>query len=161
MMKTRRKRKTTMTKTTTAEAALLIVQTCDGVRDLLLSKNAAYGNSALDPVRIFSKASPVEQLLVRLDDKLSRLARGSSAGEDVELDLLGYLVLLRVARQLEGSCKNNVKQRSSCEVPARSGTRTRATARGSAALNRKRRARAGAGNTVTPSASVSRRRRRS
>lgn len=65
---------------------------------LLIQKNRAYGDSALNPVRIFSKADPVEQLLVRLDDKLSRLARGSAAGEDVELDLLGYLVLLRVAR---------------------------------------------------------------
>ena len=90
-----------MTTPTPIEAAELIEKTCNDVRDLLLGKNAAYGNSALDPVRIFSKSSPVEQLLVRLDDKLSRIARGTAAGEDVEWDLLGYLVLLRVARQLE------------------------------------------------------------
>lgn len=65
---------------------------------MLKAKNAAYGNSALDPVRVFSKADPVEQLKVRLDDKLSRLMRGEAAGEDVELDLMGYLVLLRIAR---------------------------------------------------------------
>jgi hypothetical protein len=29
---------------------------------------------------------------------VARLARGSAAGEDVEADLLGYLILLRVAR---------------------------------------------------------------
>lgn len=46
------------------------------------------------------ETSPVEQIRVRLDDKLSRLARGSAAGEDVELDLLGYLILLRVARKM-------------------------------------------------------------
>jgi len=34
---------------------------------------------------------------VRLDDKLGRIARGKKAGEDVTLDLIGYLVLLRVA----------------------------------------------------------------
>ena len=45
--------------------------------DLLLAKNDAYGNSALDPVRIFSRADPIEQLNVRLDDKLSRLARAT------------------------------------------------------------------------------------
>lgn len=66
---------------------------------MLLAKNAAYGNSALEPVRCFSKADTVEQLKVRLDDKLSRLMRGQAAGEDVEADLLGYLVLLRIARR--------------------------------------------------------------
>jgi hypothetical protein len=66
---------------------------------MLVAKNAAYGNSALAPVRVFSRATPIEQLLVRIDDKLSRLARGASAGEDVELDLMGYLVLLRIARR--------------------------------------------------------------
>lgn len=72
------------------------------IGDMLIEKNRAYGNSALDPVRIFSKASNVEQILVRIDDKLSRLARGSAAGEDVEKDLLGYLVILRVARRQAG-----------------------------------------------------------
>lgn len=73
-------------------------QAADEIVALLIEKNAAYGNSALDPVRVFSRASVVEQLLVRIDDKLSRLARGSAAGEDVEKDLLGYLLILRVAR---------------------------------------------------------------
>lgn len=68
------------------------------IRDLLLEKNRAYGNSALEPVRIFSKASVKEQILVRIDDKLSRLARGSEAGEDVVLDLIGYLLILRMAK---------------------------------------------------------------
>jgi len=70
---------------------------CDAVATMLIAKNQAYGNAALDPVRIFSRANTSEQIKVRLDDKLSRLARGSDAGEDVILDLLGYLVLLRLA----------------------------------------------------------------
>lgn len=78
----------------------LIVETCRSIEKLLLEKNAAYGNSALDPLRVFSKASSIEQILVRIDDKLSRLSRGAAAGEDVEQDLLGYLVLLRVARRM-------------------------------------------------------------
>lgn len=82
----------------TAQAA--IEQECDAVAALLLEKNRAYGNSALDPIRAFSKASVDEQIRVRLDDKLSRLIRGQAAGEDVELDLLGYLILLRVSRRL-------------------------------------------------------------
>jgi hypothetical protein len=73
---------------------------CDEIKQMLLEKNSRYGDSALNPVRIFSKASPVEQILVRLDDKLSRLSRGSGVeDEDVLLDLLGYLILLRVAQK--------------------------------------------------------------
>ena len=80
--------------------ATMIGEECDALKALLLAKNAAYGNSAIQPLRIFSRADSVEQIKVRLDDKLSRLARGTAAGEDVELDLLGYLILLRVARML-------------------------------------------------------------
>jgi len=78
----------------------LIEAECDSLCKLLLTKNAAYGDSATDPLRIFSKADPEEQIRVRLDDKLSRLSRGSAAGEDVEQDLLGYLILLRVVRKM-------------------------------------------------------------
>ena len=89
-----------MTALKIATAQELISAECREVERLLLAKNAAYGNSALQPVRIFSKADAVEQLRVRIDDKLSRLARGQAAGEDVTLDLIGYLVLLRVAEKI-------------------------------------------------------------
>lgn len=82
-----------------------IAQECDAIKALLLEKNEAYGNSATDPVRIFSKSSPEEQILVRIDDKLSRLVRGAAAGEDVVFDLIGYFVLLRVARKLHAEAR--------------------------------------------------------
>lgn len=78
----------------------MIEMECEALAQMLIAKNKAYGDSAINPVRIFSQADPVEQIKVRLDDKLSRLSRGSAAGEDVELDLLGYLILLRVARRM-------------------------------------------------------------
>ena len=74
---------------------------CENIKQMLLQKNRAYGNSFADPVRIFSQVSPEEGLNIRIDDKLSRIARGQSAGEDAELDLIGYLVLKRVLRQLD------------------------------------------------------------
>ena len=77
----------------------LILRECQDLAVMLAQKNRDYGNSALDPMRVFSRAAPIEQLLVRIDDKLSRLARGSVAGEDTVLDLIGYLVLLRVVRK--------------------------------------------------------------
>ena len=76
-----------------------ITDELEQIRTLLLRKNADYGNSALDPVRVFSTAAPTEQLKVRIDDKLSRLMRGTASGEDVVLDLIGYLVLLRIAER--------------------------------------------------------------
>lgn len=75
------------------------------IRDLLIRKNQSYGDSALNPVRIFSKVDPQTQIRVRMDDKLSRLQRGfvyeedDGAKEDTEKDLLGYLVLLRIAQR--------------------------------------------------------------
>lgn len=77
-----------------------IMAVCKELATFLIAKNVAYGNSALQPLRVFSQASPVEQLLVRIDDKLSRINRTglhTEAGEDVLLDLLGYLLLLRIA----------------------------------------------------------------
>lgn len=70
------------------------------VRKMLIEKNKSYGDSATNPLRVFSKASPVEAILVRIDDKLSRLARGHEhANEDTRKDLLGYLILLEMMRR--------------------------------------------------------------
>ena len=72
---------------------------CEDVKELLLQKNQKYGNSALEPSRIFSKASAVEQLLVRIDDKLNRIQKGAgllAEDEDAIMDLIGYLVLLKI-----------------------------------------------------------------
>lgn len=70
------------------------------IGDMLIEKNRRYGDSALSPVRVFSTASTIEQINVRLDDKLSRImaARDNLDIEDAELDLLGYLVLRRIAK---------------------------------------------------------------
>lgn len=78
----------------------LIEQECEALKDFLLAKNRAYGNSAAEPVRIFSKADPLEQINIRIDDKLSRIAKGNEyQGDDTELDLIGYLVLKRAVRR--------------------------------------------------------------
>lgn len=68
------------------------------IGEMLIQKNASYGDAALSPLRIFSRADAVEQIRVRIDDKLSRIARGDERfNEDTEQDLLGYMVLLRIA----------------------------------------------------------------
>lgn len=88
-----------------SDSSIEISKTCDKVKEMLLSKNMKYGNSALDPVRVFSKSSAVEQLLVRIDDKISRIQRGAgliASDEDVIDDLIGYLVLLKIALSEQG-----------------------------------------------------------
>lgn len=91
-----------MAKLTDSQKA--IVAECDAVKELLLAKNREYGDSALHPVGIFSDATAVNQIAVRIDDKLSRIrtTRGQQTEihEDTEMDLIGYLILMRVARQL-------------------------------------------------------------
>ena len=70
----------------------------DEIRDILVSKNEKYGNSVLEPIGVFSKLSPKEGLLIRIDDKLKRIKNGSldKDDEDVVNDLIGYLVLLKI-----------------------------------------------------------------
>ena len=69
-----------------------------GIEDLLVAKNEKYGNSALEPLGVFSQLSAKEGLLVRIDDKLKRIKNGSldKDDEDVVNDLIGYLVLLKI-----------------------------------------------------------------
>jgi hypothetical protein len=82
-----------------------IAAECDALKAMLLEKNADYGDSALHPVRIFSKASAEEQILVRIDDKVNRIIQGKAGGEDVTKDLIGYFILLRVKRRLDAADK--------------------------------------------------------
>lgn len=69
------------------------------VADTVRARNATYGNSAIDPIRVFSRARTYEQLLVRIDDKLSRVARGAGATPDTLVDLVGYIAILAVVQQ--------------------------------------------------------------
>ena len=74
--------------------------TCNEIRDLLISKNEAYGDSALEPDNIFSKLDSAQAICARIDDKLSRIKNVGldDNTEDTLDDLIGYLILLKVAR---------------------------------------------------------------
>ena len=90
---------------TAEETINLISEECDFVKNHLIKKNKAYGNSFADPIGIFSKLAPMEQLNVRIDDKLKRILNTNEAAkaevaEDTDLDLIGYLVLRRVLKRM-------------------------------------------------------------
>jgi hypothetical protein len=81
----------------------MIIKQCDAIKEMLLEKNRQYGDSAINPKRIFSKANAIEQINVRIDDKLSRIQSNQlDDTEDAELDLIGYLILKRVVIELRG-----------------------------------------------------------
>lgn len=86
-----------------------ISRVCDSIKNLLLEKNMKYGDSALSPIRVLSKSSPIEQILVRIDDKLNRIKQGGILfdDEDVLLDLIGYFVLLKVAIERDAAASYN------------------------------------------------------
>ena len=84
------------------DAQLVIAATCDEVKEMLLEKNRKYGNSALNPIRIFSKADTLEQIRVRLDDKFNRyINRQNDEDEDIIKDIIGYLVLYKIALEMK------------------------------------------------------------
>jgi len=87
-----------------SDAQHAIARQCLEIARTLLDKNRKYGDSVFFPQRIFSTADMIEQINVRIDDKLSRIKSAQEDDdEDVELDLIGYLIIRRVAKSLQES----------------------------------------------------------
>lgn len=80
------------------------------IQEMLIAKNLKYGNSAIEPLGVFSKLSPEEGIKIRIDDKLKRIKNGSleKDDEDVVNDLIGYLVLLKIHAKKEDSMIDKV-----------------------------------------------------
>jgi hypothetical protein len=77
---------------------------CDRLKEFLLEKNRSYGNSAFEPINIFSKQPVIEGLLIRIDDKLKRIRNGQSYPGDNDLkDLTGYLILLMILMETQNA----------------------------------------------------------
>ena len=87
-----------------------IKQKCKELEELLLHKNEKYGNSALEPLNIFSPANAVTGIKVRIDDKLKRIKNAGlvDATEDTLQDLAGYLILLMIAKE---DASNDIQER--------------------------------------------------
>jgi hypothetical protein len=97
---------------------VLITSECGLIASFLIAKNNAYGNSFAEPIQVFAKSSPLEQLNVRIDDKIKRLLNKDGAAkrkvkEDTELDLIGYLILKRVLKRMIQQEKGKTNEQSS------------------------------------------------
>ena len=86
-----------------------IINKCEELKEILLTKNTDYGNSALQPGGIFSHLDPMEGIKARIDDKLNRIKNKGVHGqtEDTVMDLAGYLILLMITLDNEG---NNIQE---------------------------------------------------
>ena len=73
-------------------------------------KNSKYGNSALEPLNVFSEANAVAGIKMRIDDKLKRIKNAGlvDATEDTLQDLAGYLILLMIAKD---NASNDIQER--------------------------------------------------
>ena len=87
-----------------------IKQKCKEIEDLLIDKNKKYGDSALNPLNIFSACNASTSIKVRLDDKLKRIANAGLVEdtEDTLIDIAGYIILLMISKEDEG---NNIQRR--------------------------------------------------
>ena len=87
-----------------------IKQKCKEIEDLLIDKNKKYGDSALNPLNIFSACNASTSIKVRLDDKLKRIANAGLVEdtEDTLIDIAGYIILLMIAKEDES---NNIQRR--------------------------------------------------
>ena len=98
---------------------------CKELEELLLSKNEKYGNSALEPLNVFSEAGAVAGIKMRIDDKLKRIKNAGlvDATEDTLQDLAGYLILLMIAKENEShDIQKRIRQNE--PTPHSSGNRT-------------------------------------
>ena len=75
-----------------------IDKVCNSMARLLTEKNKRYGNSALEPLRVFNRADASNGIMVRIDDKLSRIKNSDKLRKNDVSDLIGYLVLLCIAQ---------------------------------------------------------------
>lgn len=86
--------------------AARIIAKCAELAQFLLGKNKSYGDSALHPIRVFSRATAREGLCTRADDKLARLQNAPGAyGENDVKDLTGYLIFLLIQDDLDAEAK--------------------------------------------------------
>lgn len=67
-------------------------------KEFLKEKNRRYGDSALNPIRVFSNESAEEQIRARLDDKLRRIKNSDELRKNDVADCFGYIALLLIQK---------------------------------------------------------------
>ena len=76
-----------------------IIRIMDATKKLLIHKNEKYGDSALNPLAIFTDGDARNNLGARMEDKLMRLKEVGMTAEAIDTlyDLQGYITLMIIA----------------------------------------------------------------
>ena len=76
-----------------------LIDVLDGMKSLLLYKNRKYGDSAINPKKIFYKGDSTNSILIRLDDKIGRVMSNTDDKPRVNdvADIIGYCTLLLIS----------------------------------------------------------------
>lgn len=76
-----------------------IVEVTDSIKELLLYKNSKYGDSAINPKKIFYKGDSTNSILIRLDDKIGRVVSNPDDKPRINdiADITGYCILLLIS----------------------------------------------------------------
>ena len=82
-----------------AESPVDTKQVLDSLFEFLSAKNKNYGNSALEPIGIFSKGGAEDGILRRMDDKLNRIKNSDVLRKNDIVDLMGYLAILCINKK--------------------------------------------------------------
>lgn len=69
------------------------------LQKFLKEKNKRYGNSALNPIKVFSKLDTANSLYIRADDKISRIKNADELRKNDVADLMGYCVLICIEKK--------------------------------------------------------------
>lgn len=78
-------------------------QVLASIGNTLIEKNTRYGNAALSPVNVFFKGDATTSILIRLDDKYSRVLNSETLRVNDLYDILGYLFLLSISQNYYGT----------------------------------------------------------
>jgi len=70
-----------------------IDQITGSLNSLLKYKNEKYGDSALSPIKVFSKLDADNSIALRMDDKTARIMNSSELRKNDLIDLAGYILL--------------------------------------------------------------------
>ena len=82
-----------------SDTQMKLVDVLDGMKNLLLYKNKKYGDSAINPKKIFYKGDSTNSILIRLDDKIGRVMSNPDDKPRVNdvADIIGYCTLLLIS----------------------------------------------------------------
>lgn len=74
---------------------------CVKLGEFIQEKNRRYGNSVGKPLQVFYRGDAEQQMLSRIDEKISRIKNSEELRQNDVVDLMGHLAILCVYKGWE------------------------------------------------------------